>query len=418
MSDLSSDVKCDSKIDSTNEFDELNSELESLLADANENDEVVKYLQNHLRYLMLCRFFKWLFIISVVMGIVGASIYYISTLNWNASAIGRLMLIKWVLPFYDWTPIYNSRCLIENWQTDKPTGNDAMKAYDDFSKDDCAVCESLGNFHSFSICIPYGSVNSIWKCLSNACQNLYEISQMNLKNCMTFSDDIDRISNTSYVHLQNVYLSRDHPVIITDSHNIWHKPNADAQDNDHNDQNEDKNDDFIAFLLATPKLSQSIPCNIATNLLQLRNGHPRLRSILQQIPNLDSVGWFLHFRNCEFDAVKASRAIFSHQNRPYFLSSHLPPFHSSWLMLSKNYEIPHEKRLPLTDLVMVHQLNGGIIGRLTVPKECANICSDLEFKLNAGETLVFNAQMWQLYYANINLHANLTITFIREILAD
>lgn len=238
---------------------------------------------------------------------------------------------------------------------------------------------------------------------------------------MKFSDRIDRISNTSYAHLHHMYLSRDHPVIITDTQNVWHQPVAGKESKDQEgsqNENVDQNGDFIEFLLSKPKLSQSIPCNIATNLLQLRNGRPKLRSLLRQIPRLAETGWFLHFRNCEFEAVKASRVIFPHQNRPYFIPSHLPPFHSSWLILSKNYQMPFEKQLPLTDLVVVHQLSGEISGRLIMPRGCGDICSNLEFKLSAGEALMFNAQMWQLYYSSTNLHSNLTITFIREIQAE
>lgn len=143
-----SDLKSDSK----SKFDELNSQLEELLADSNDNDDVVKYLRSHLRYLMLRRLFKWFFIIAIVVTILSASIYYVEVLNWHASAIGRLILIKWVLPFYDWTPLYNSRCLIENWQAEKPTSKDVMQTFDDFTKDDCAICENLGNFRSVFEC--------------------------------------------------------------------------------------------------------------------------------------------------------------------------------------------------------------------------------------------------------------------------
>lgn len=77
-----------------------------------------------------------------------------------------------------------------------------------------------------------------------------------------------------------------------------------------------------------------------------------------------------------------------------------------------------EKRLPVKDLVIVLQLNGQMSGRLTVQMDCKDLCSDQLFELNAGEALVFNAQMWNFYYRNIYSHANLTITFIQEIHAD
>lgn len=219
-----------------------------------------------------------------------------------------------------------------------------------------------------------------------------------------FSVDIDRISETSYSTLQNIYLSRAHPVIITDSHDAW--PNQ---------LNVPEN--FIEFLLELPDLKYSIPCNIGTNLMQVRNVNaPKLQYLLRQTSKIAKKGWFLHFRNCDFNAVKSSRLIFPHKNRPYFISSHLPPFHTSWIILSQHYEISTEKRLPVKDLVIVFQLSGTLTGRLGVHSDCKEFCSDQTFKLNAGESLVFNAQMWDFYYIhNIYSHANLTITKIQEI---
>lgn len=194
-------------------------------------------------------------------------------------------------------------------------------------------------------------------------------------------------------------------MIINDSHDIW--PNQ-----------PDVPDDFIEFLLSSPSLKYSTPCNVGTNLLQIRDDTPKLQYLLRQTRKMESKGWFLYFRNCEFEAVKASRATFSLKNRPYFISAHLPPFHTSWILLSKQFEMSVEKRVPVKDLVIVLQLNGQILGRLAAQSNCKEFCSDQEYELNAGEALVFNSKMWKFYYRNINLQSNLTITFIQEIHAD
>ncbi|XP_031634291.1 uncharacterized protein LOC116347716 [Contarinia nasturtii] len=342
---------------------ELDCELESILTNSDGSDEVTIYLRNYLRYSLLRRYLKWLLCISIVIAILCASIYYIPFLNWNASAIGRLALIKLVLPYYDWQHLYRSRCLIEQAKEDKFTYKDEAKGYYEFNKDKCAICEKLSG--------------------------------------------IDRISSTTYATLQSVYLSRDNPVIIDDSHAVW--PNQ-----------PDVSENFIEFLFDLPDLRNSIPCNIGTNLLQVRSGNsPKLQHLLRQMSKIDSKGWFLHFRNCDFDAVKSSRLIFPLKHRPYFISSHLPPFHTSWILLSKHYNISTEKHLPVKDLVIVLQMSGTLSGRLTVRRDCKEICSDQMLKLNAGESLVFNAQMWDFYYIhNINSHANLTITTIHEIQID
>lgn len=216
---------------------------------------------------------------------------------------------------------------------------------------------------------------------------------------------IDSISNVTYGYLQNVYLSRDLPVIVIDSHDAW--PNRN-----------DVPDDFMEYLQTLPMLRKSIPCNMVTNLIHIRYGVPNLQRLLKQGQSLKSQGWFLNFRNCDFEAVKASRSIFPLKSRPYFMSTHLPPFHSSWILLTNHYEMLFERQIPVKDLVVVSQLQGQISGRLAVRKECQSFCENHEFQLNAGETLLFNAEMWNFYYHNIKIidsQIKSTITFIEEI---
>lgn len=224
-----------------------------------------------------------------------------------------------------------------------------------------------------------------------------------------FPVEIDRIFNATYGNLNTIYLSREIPVIIGDSHGAW--PNS-----------MDVDVDFIEFLQTLPDLLHSTPCNIGSNLLKIRDKRPKLKQFLNQIRKIESNAdeeWFLHFRNCEFAAIKASRAIFPVKNRPYFLSTHLPPFHSSWILLSNHYDVPAEKRLLVKDLVLVYQLSGQITGRLTVQKpSCTDLCSDQKFQLNEGDTLIFNAQMWNFYYLYIQSQTKLTVTFIQEIQMD
>lgn len=213
------------------------------------------------------------------------------------------------------------------------------------------------------------------------------------------------MANISYSDLQSNYLLRDLPVIVSDSHDVW--PNQ-----------LNVPDDFIEFIETIPMLRYSEPCNVVTNLLQTRNKIPNLQKLLRQIKNIKPNEWFLHFRNCDFEAVKASRSMFPLNHRPYFMSSHLPPFHSSWILLSNHYKMMHERYLPLKDLVFVFQLSGQIFGRLDVQRNCNEFCTDHEFHLKAGESLLFNAEMWNFYYYNkdlIDLQTNLITTFIQEI---
>lgn len=194
-------------------------------------------------------------------------------------------------------------------------------------------------------------------------------------------------------------------MIVSDSHDVHKVP-----------------DDFIGFLKTLPHLKRSIPCNTVTNLLPIRNEPLNLGRLLDQTAKIGTKEWFLHFRNCEFEAVRASRAIFPQKHNPYFMSNHLPPFRSSWILMSNQYNALNEKRLPVKDLVFVFQLNGVLTGRLVVQKKCTFYCANQDFQLNAGETLIFNAEMWDLFYQNLTSSEShsesLAITFIQEIRAD
>lgn len=205
--------------------------------------------------------------------------------------------------------------------------------------------------------------------------------------------------------MQSIYLARDHPVIISDSHSVDTVPA-----------------DFVDFLQTLPHLKFSIPCNTITNLFQIRNEQPNLKRLLEQTRKIGTKDWFVYFRNCEFEAVKSSRAIFPPKRRPYFMSNHLPPFHSSWYLISnQNNQKLNDKRLPVKDLVFVFQLRGNVAGRLGVQKKCALFCADQEFYLNAGETLIFNADMWDFFFYGRTFTSqseSLAVTFIQETRTD
>lgn len=133
----------------------LNSELETILSNPDGSEETEKYLKNYFRFSLLRRIVKWTIILTIVFGMVCASIYYVPFLNWNASAIGRLVMIKLVLPYYDWQYLYKTRCLLE--KDESSTSTVQYKDYSDFNKDECAVCENLGNRNS-----KYLDWSSIW----------------------------------------------------------------------------------------------------------------------------------------------------------------------------------------------------------------------------------------------------------------
>lgn len=216
-----------------------------------------------------------------------------------------------------------------------------------------------------------------------------------------FPGEVERRSNISYRDIDNSYLRRSHPLIVVNSHLPWHEIHPGT--------------DFIYFLYSNRDLKESLPCNILSNLITNPGSFGQL---LKQIDfSQQDDKWFFQLRNCEFSAVKASRAIVPYEARPKFISQHLPSFRSSWILVSKNYEMKTTKSLNLNDLIVVIQLNGNITGHLQPNKICSATCNELDYHLNEGETMIFSSKMWNFSYrAQSKENKNkLIITFIQEI---
>lgn len=120
------------------EAEKLNEELDEILRTS---DEAVRYVKSYLRRKMIIKCLKWwIAIISIC-----SAVYYIDTLNWHASAIGRLVMIKWILPIWDWRYLYNSECLISASQPPiEPIEPIITAEAGSYAADSCAVCENIG----------------------------------------------------------------------------------------------------------------------------------------------------------------------------------------------------------------------------------------------------------------------------------
>lgn len=123
----------------------LNKRLESILLHSNTTDETIKYLNSFFRLLFIRRCAQFVIFLGCLASLFSL-VYYFSILNWNVSAIGRLALIKLILPAYNWQYLYNSRCLIEMPSTQQMIKADnEEEPYVEFNDEECTVCESLGN---------------------------------------------------------------------------------------------------------------------------------------------------------------------------------------------------------------------------------------------------------------------------------
>lgn len=122
---------------STNSSKELNRDFEYLLNST--DDESIKkcltaVIVKEIRVTLFRKWFKVLLLIAFVL----SQFYVIPFLNWNASAIGRIAMIK-VLKIWDWRYLYSVECLIE-----RKVDDDHTPVSTDNIVIDCSFCENIG----------------------------------------------------------------------------------------------------------------------------------------------------------------------------------------------------------------------------------------------------------------------------------
>lgn len=114
-------------------------------ADTDLDDKLNYHISSVINRHLLKRFCLKLIAYSAVAFGICSLVYYVQLLNWNASAIGRIVMIK-LLRYWDWQYLYNSNCLIS--APKKPLDNDVGYLIDDDVGEYCESCENLSNFFS------------------------------------------------------------------------------------------------------------------------------------------------------------------------------------------------------------------------------------------------------------------------------
>lgn len=185
------------------------------------------------------------------------------------------------------------------------------------------------------------------------------------------------------------YLIRGLPVIIEQSHPTWEFHNFTENLFKHND------------------LIESNPCDIQSNLMFGK--YSTLEDILDlSYRSHENDSWFLHFQNCDFEAVKKSRLIIE---KPKYLSFHLEPFQVSWILMSQFYESKW-KKLKVTGLILIMQLQGDGEFLLEAKEPCNQFCGDHHLMIRESEAIFFLTDLWHLYYRPPGLEKS--ISFITE----
>lgn len=124
-------------------FNQIDKELEIIFNNLDklklkkiDEKKILNLLQKKLRLYFWLKIFLILLIFLILIGLF----YYITFLNWNLSAIGRIFLIK-ILPLWNWKNFYNQKCLIK-WNDNTLPRQKSFQ----LNQDDCAVCENYGKF--------------------------------------------------------------------------------------------------------------------------------------------------------------------------------------------------------------------------------------------------------------------------------
>ncbi|XP_031782233.1 uncharacterized protein LOC103317435 [Nasonia vitripennis] len=221
----------------------------------------------------------------------------------------------------------------------------------------------------------------------------YPISEEDCVACEAL-ESIDRLSDVRYRQLVDNYFSRDAPAIITDAMHSWSAMNTDFF----------WFENITQLYLENERLMETVPCALTSNL---RTGSSDLAAFLRRVHSPGVAKWFVHWQNCDINAVKVLRKYYQ---RPYFLSSTVSPAHFNWVLMSSDYNSPNYKRVELdSGLIALAQLRGATQLRLTPINPCNSSCPELIADLHQGEMLVFTNLMWNLEYAPMRGLDNIAI---------
>lgn len=180
------------------------------------------------------------------------------------------------------------------------------------------------------------------------------------------------------------YLELDVPLILTKGLEDWPKGSS-----------------FIDEVVKDDAFYYSYPCRLSTSV---HRGLGRAGELLDKVKWFDE--FFLHFQNCELEAMRVFRR---YTYRPKFLPSTYSPIFYNWLVWNKDYNATNYKAVDLVERVAVFsQLFGLSYVRLTPRLNCKDVCPDLNIALSDGESLVFT-NLWDLEYRPKDTGENMAV---------
>ncbi|XP_071080536.1 uncharacterized protein [Haliotis cracherodii] len=258
--------------------------------------------------------------------VVAAALFYIDPVYKLMCVVGKKSAIS-VLPVWDWTKIYHSSCLVDN----------PLYTGGQLTSEDCEMCESLTG--------------------------------------------IERVSSLEKEDILDLYLKRDHPVIVEDGTRGWLTPDEYS----------------IAKIAEAYQLSRVLrehsSCGFSSNLRQQYKEH---RKLLNKAAKGEVSNYFAHWENCFPDAAKAFRYLYK---RPYFLPPTVEIGINNHVFIASNYTGKVPKRIDMSQSMLVlAQVKGSMQVTVRPRDPCNTVCESMTETLKEGEIFVATDLLWSLEY--------------------
>lgn len=184
--------------------------------------------------------------------------------------------------------------------------------------------------------------------------------------------------------LEERFINLDGPVVLTGGLEHW-----------------PRNATFINELLMDVDFSNSFPCKLSSNIVK---DVTTAAEIMTKAKHFDE--FFLHFQNCEQDAMRALRKF---TFRPDNLPASYSPSTYNWIIWNRNYNTTGYKAVDLVEkLTVFGQIVGSTNIKLLPRSNCEQSCSILNFPLLQGEMLIFTS-LWDLEYKCNETSENLAV---------
>lgn len=126
--------------------DQYNQEFQQLFSSISNDSSILSNLNWYIQLKFLKLVLKWFFCLALSMVLV----YTVPTLNWNAAAIGRIVLLN-LCDSQKWEHLYETNCLVPSFSGLR---ENEIKSYDydkPTTSPNCDQCENIGIIMTYEL---------------------------------------------------------------------------------------------------------------------------------------------------------------------------------------------------------------------------------------------------------------------------